>query len=70
LLLLKDLLSGEIPVGGAASVGRGVLKGAARLRLSDGKTHEIAKDLHVAEETRKVFDEKISAFHNAEPLKA
>ncbi|SHF33624.1 CRISPR/Cas system CSM-associated protein Csm3, group 7 of RAMP superfamily [Desulfacinum infernum DSM 9756] len=70
LLLLKDLLSGEIPVGGAASVGRGVLKGAARLRLPDGKTYRIAKDLHVEEETRKVFDEKITGFHNAEPLKA
>jgi CRISPR/Cas system CSM-associated protein Csm3 (group 7 of RAMP superfamily) len=69
LLLLKDLLSGDIPVGGAVSVGRGVLRGTARLRLPDGKTYGIAQDLRVDDETRKVFDGKIKAFHEAGPLK-
>lgn len=36
LLLLKDLLSSDLPLGGTASVGRGVVTGSARLRLEDG----------------------------------
>jgi len=70
LLLLKDLLSGDIPVGGAVSVGRGVLRGTARVRLPDGAAYEIAKDLSVNEEARKVFDKKIAAFHEAAPFNA
>lgn len=68
LLLVKDLLSGHIPVGGATSVGRGVLRGAAQVRLAGG-VYKIAKDLKVEEDARKVFDEKISAFHTAERVK-
>ncbi|RAL20663.1 hypothetical protein DL240_15205 [Lujinxingia litoralis] len=40
LLVLKDLLSGELPVGGASAVGRGVLTGAARLTFYDGDDTE------------------------------
>ncbi|WP_448382314.1 RAMP superfamily CRISPR-associated protein [Desulfosoma sp.] len=71
LLLLKDVLSGEIPVGGTVSIGRGLLGGTAWVQLPDrqGNFH-IAKDLTVEEEARKVFDEKIKAFHTAEPLTA
>lgn len=36
-LLLKDLLSGSIAVGGAAAVGRGVVGGCATVRLEDGR---------------------------------
>lgn len=36
-LLLKDLLSGDIAVGGTAAVGRGVVGGTATLRLEDGR---------------------------------
>jgi hypothetical protein len=36
LLLLKDLLSGDLPVGGTASVGRGVLRGTADVTFPDG----------------------------------
>jgi CRISPR/Cas system CSM-associated protein Csm3 (group 7 of RAMP superfamily) len=70
LLLLKDLLSGNIPVGGTVAVGRGVLRGTARVRLPGGTSYEIAQDLSVNKEARKVFDEKIAAFHEAETLKA
>jgi CRISPR/Cas system CSM-associated protein Csm3 (group 7 of RAMP superfamily) len=35
-LLLKDLLSGDIAVGGTAAVGRGIVGGSATLRLEDG----------------------------------
>jgi len=69
LLMLKDLLSGDIPIGGAVSVGRGVLLGTALVRLPDGAAYKIALDLSVKEEARKVFDKKISAFHEAAPLR-
>jgi CRISPR/Cas system CSM-associated protein Csm3 (group 7 of RAMP superfamily) len=36
LLVLKDLLMGDLPVGGTASVGRGVAEGTAELEWSDG----------------------------------
>lgn len=36
LLLLKDLLSGELAVGGTSAVGRGVLRGRAELTFHDG----------------------------------
>ncbi len=70
LLILKDLLSGEIPVGGAVSVGRGVLRGTARVRLSDGTHCTVAQNLSVNEGTLKLFDEKIEAFHKAPSLMA
>ncbi len=70
LLLLKDLLSGNIPVGGTVAVGRGVLRGTARVRLPGETAYEIAQDLSVNKEARKVFDKKIAAFHEAETLKA
>lgn len=62
LLVLKDLLSGQIPVGGSVSVGRGVLKGTAEVHLENGKTYDIQNDLKVNEETEKMFDEYIEAF--------
>ncbi|WP_051185138.1 RAMP superfamily CRISPR-associated protein [Desulfatiglans anilini] len=70
LLLVKDLLSGNIPVGGEASVGRGVLKGSARIRLNGDVQYEIRSDLSVEEEARKFFDTRIRAFHEAEILNA
>jgi hypothetical protein len=36
LLVLKDLLSGELAVGGTSAVGRGVLQGDAELTFHDG----------------------------------
>jgi CRISPR/Cas system CSM-associated protein Csm3 (group 7 of RAMP superfamily) len=36
-LLLKDLLSGNIAVGGTVAVGRGVVKGSATIRLENGR---------------------------------
>jgi len=36
LLVLKDLLDGSLPVGGTASVGRGVLRGSATVTWYDG----------------------------------
>ena len=63
LLLLKDVLSGEAPVGGASSVGRGFLEGTAEIRRSDGKHYRIESDLKVEEKALKDFNEWIKAFH-------
>ncbi|HXK58582.1 MAG TPA: RAMP superfamily CRISPR-associated protein [Acidobacteriota bacterium] len=70
LFLLKDLISGEIPVGGASSVGRGILHGTAEVRLPEGKVYGVAEDLGVSEEARRIFDSKIRAFSEAKPLTA
>jgi len=70
LLLLRDLLSGEIPVGGAAAVGRGVLRGTARLWFPNGGRCDIAENLKVSNKTQELFNQKIKALHEATPLKA
>lgn len=36
LLVLKDLMSGDLPIGGTSSVGRGVFEGTATLWMEDG----------------------------------
>ena len=44
MLALKDLWTGDLPVGGGANVGRGRLQGVqATLTLADGETCEIQK---------------------------
>jgi CRISPR/Cas system CSM-associated protein Csm3 (group 7 of RAMP superfamily) len=68
LLLLKDLLSGEIPVGGSASVGRGVLKGTAKLFLDNGKQYNIGPDLQVQKDVMDDFNSFIRNFRDAESL--
>ncbi|NLI82934.1 MAG: hypothetical protein GX443_14770 [Deltaproteobacteria bacterium] len=68
LLLLKDLLSGEVPVGGAVSVGRGILKGAAQVRWSDGKSCRIEPGLKADNESLERFNRLIQAFWGAAPL--
>jgi CRISPR/Cas system CSM-associated protein Csm3 (group 7 of RAMP superfamily) len=62
LLILKDLLTGEIPVGGSVSVGRGALKGTATVLLEDGKKYEIGPDLQVQEDVMNVFNSYIKRF--------
>ena len=61
LLLIRDLLRGEVPVGGSVSVGRGVLSGRAFLIFPDGQKLKIKEDLSVDGPT-KLLDEKIKAF--------
>jgi len=45
LLLLKDLLSGDLTVGGAAAVGRGVLDGTAEVHLPGEPALRLAPEL-------------------------
>jgi CRISPR/Cas system CSM-associated protein Csm3 (group 7 of RAMP superfamily) len=70
LLLLKDFLSGEIPVGGSASVGRGVMQGTAKICLSDGTKFDIASGLSVGQEAMDSFNVFITKFRDAALLKA
>ena len=70
LLLLKDLLVGDIPVGGAASVGRGILEGTARIRFAgEEQPCDIGSALTVENETMERFNGFINAFHGEKPLK-
>lgn len=62
LLLLKDLLSGEIPVGGSTSVGRGILKGTGTVCLKNGKRCEIGTNLQVQQDVMDEFDFYIKSF--------
>ena len=62
LLMLKDLLSGEIPVGGSASVGRGVFRGTAKLFLNNGVQYAIGPDLQVQNEVMDAFNSYIKNF--------
>jgi hypothetical protein len=67
LLLLKDLLSGDLHVGGAGSVGRGVVKGTARLQFPDGREATIESDLKISNDAKALFNEMITAFHRDSP---
>lgn len=60
LLVLKDLILGDIPIGGAGSVGRGIVKGKGVFTLPDGQTIEL-----VANDSQCGLDELINAFRDA-----
>lgn len=44
LLVLKDLMTGDLAVGGTAAVGRGIFSGTATLRLDDGTEVRLEPD--------------------------
>jgi CRISPR/Cas system CSM-associated protein Csm3 (group 7 of RAMP superfamily) len=66
VLLLKDLLTSEIAVGGTAAVGRGRFTGRATLRLEDGRS----VTLDPASSADPVVDEAIEAFWSEPTLEA
>lgn len=73
LLVLKDLLDGLLPVGGTASVGRGVLCGSATVTWYDGagitpRSAEIQPATPPAGDAAEDIDEAIRAFHQANSL--
>ncbi|HWO26212.1 MAG TPA: RAMP superfamily CRISPR-associated protein [Kofleriaceae bacterium] len=63
LLVLKDLLSGDLALGGTAAVGRGVFTGAATLHMQDGKKIHIQPD----HPTDPVVDQAIQALWSSAP---
>jgi CRISPR/Cas system CSM-associated protein Csm3 (group 7 of RAMP superfamily) len=70
LLILKDLLSGDINVGGAGSVGRGVPEGVAAIQLKDGKTIQLKPGASPeTPDDKEWVDSKINEFWECETLR-
>jgi CRISPR/Cas system CSM-associated protein Csm3 (group 7 of RAMP superfamily) len=67
LLLVKDLLTGDLPVGGTASVGRGVFTGRARLRFPDSFEADIEAGAALSDTIVKRLDQEIQSFQDAQP---
>lgn len=72
-LVLKDLLSGSLPVGGTGSVGRGVLHGAATVTWYDGsgatqRSAEIQPGKQPVGDAAPEIDKAIRDFHQARSL--
>jgi CRISPR/Cas system CSM-associated protein Csm3 (group 7 of RAMP superfamily) len=66
VLLIKDLLTGEIAVGGTGAVGRGRFGGRATLRLEDGRS--VYLEPHAP--ANSVVDQAIEAFWSEPVLEA
>ncbi len=66
VLLIKDLLTGEIAVGGTGAVGRGRFTGRATLRLEDGRS--VRLEPHAPGDS--VVDQAIEAFWSESVLEA
>ncbi|GAB4180041.1 MAG: RAMP superfamily CRISPR-associated protein [Roseiflexaceae bacterium] len=69
LLLLKDLWTGDLPLGGSSSIGRGRLRGlSAALTLSDGSTLTLtnAPDLGLTPEDRQRLQGFVDALNQWE----
>ncbi len=69
LLVLKDLLAGDLPVGGSGSVGRGVMAGRAELHLPD-RDHPIALDPEATADpaTVALMNGHVRQFHEADTI--
>ncbi len=67
LLLIKDLLSGDLAVGGTVSVGRGLFTGRAKLRLPDGFETDIEAGAAESEDVLQRLNREIQAFHSTQP---
>lgn len=67
LLLLKDLWTGDLPIGGTTSIGRGRLRGVAAV-IHDGeqpwKLTDHAGRLSLPMEARVIFEDYVTALHN------
>jgi len=65
VLLLKDLLTGDVPVGGTTSIGRGVLEGRAKVRWEDGTCDELDPKQEPDSAALARLNAEISEFHVA-----
>ena len=66
LLGLKDLIDGDLPLGGTVAAGRGVATGRARVRLADGTVLELAAGGAGDPASVQHADRLVQAFHQAE----
>ena len=67
LLLLKDLLTGDLPVGGTSSVGRGVLRGTATVKIGN-EDYALDPGEQAADNIVQVLNKKVQEFHDAASL--
>ncbi len=67
LLLLKDLLTRDLPVGGTSSVGRGVFRGTATIKIGD-EDYTLDLSNPATSETVKVLNDEVQKFHEAKSL--
>ena len=65
LLGLKDLLDGDLPLGGTVALGRGVATGRARVRLEDGTVLELGPGGTGDPASVPHADRLVQAFHQA-----
>lgn len=66
LLLLKDLLSGNILVGGTSSIGRGVFEGTGKVMMADGKEVDLITKEAIDLKQLEYINSEISKFYNVE----
>ena len=69
LLLLKDLLTGDLPVGGTSSVGRGILKGTAMVTINDSD-YTLNPNASADCNAIQALNAKVKEFHKADSLAA
>ena len=67
LLVLKDLVTGDLTVGGTSSVGRGVLRGKAVVTI-DGVAYMLDANSAADDHTVRLLNEKVEEFRRAESL--
>jgi CRISPR/Cas system CSM-associated protein Csm3 (group 7 of RAMP superfamily) len=69
LLVLKDLLAGDLPMGGGGAVGRGAVAGRAELHLPD-REHPIALDPEATADATTValLNGHVRQFHEADTI--
>ena len=63
LLVLKDLLTGDLPVGGTSAVGRGVLRGTAEFTI-DGKDYSLDPDQEADSYTIQILNQYVQEFYD------
>lgn len=68
LLLVRDLVHGELPVGGTAGLGRGVLRGTVDVGLADGVIDEFGDAQVVSSGGRAALETAVEAFWSAAAL--
>lgn len=69
LLVLKDLLTGDLPLGGSGSVGRGVVTGCAELHLPDQERSVVFDPVVTANaETATLLNDYVRQFHDADVI--
>jgi hypothetical protein len=67
VLVLKDLLTGMLPVGGTSAVGRGIAGGRAHLQFASGDTIEFDPAEACTRADADVLNTAVQAFAGAEP---